>query len=105
MVVIDKPTQLVSLSIGFHHYYVIEALKKNVLNLGHLPNRGGGSARIGRLTQPPYLVIRNVKTMGLFLKVTPLIWASEGQNNESKSYKGPNLLGLANDPSLEFNFF
>ena len=62
--------------------------------MGHLPNRGGGgSDQIGRLTQPPYLVIRNVKTTSHFLKVTPLISVSEGQNNESKSYKGPNLLG------------
>ena len=27
-----------------------------------------------------------------FLKVTPLIWASEGQNNESKSYKATQLI-------------
>ena len=36
-----------------------------------------------RMFQPPYLVIRNVKTMSHFLKVTPLIWAFEGQNKES----------------------
>ena len=72
--------------------WVREAIKK-VQNLGHLPNRGGGSDRIGRLTQPNDLVIRNVKTTSDFLKVTPLISASEGQNNESKSYKGPNFLG------------
>ena len=65
-----------------------EAFKKFflLLNLGNLP------IWMGRMTQPPYLVIRSFKTSH-FLKVTPLIWASEGQNNESKSNKATQLLG------------
>ena len=76
-----------------------------------MPNRGGGSDQIGRLTKPPYLVTRNVKTTSHFLKVTPLIWASEGQINESKSYKVPNLLGWGGGPdevwqmTQDYNFF
>ena len=76
-------------------------------------NSDCGGLRIGKLTQPPYLVIRNVKTTSHFLKVTPLIWTSEGQNNESKSNKETQLLGgeggvsrgWANYPSLEHFFF
>ena len=49
------------------------------------------------MTQPPYLVIRNVKTTSDFLKVTPLILASEGQNNESKQIRRPNFLGGGGD--------
>ena len=44
---------------------------------------------MGLMTQPPYLVIRNFKTMSCFFKVTPLILASEGQNNESYRGVGP----------------
>ena len=44
-----------------------------------------------RMSQPPYLEIRNDKTMSHLLKVTP--WASEGQNNKSKSYKATRLIG------------
>ena len=45
--------------------------------------------------RPPYLVIRNFKTMSHFLKITPLFWASEGQNNETKQIRCPNFPSFA----------
>jgi len=57
------------------------------VNLGLWPKLGGGSGPVWR-AQLSLLVIRNVKTTSHFLIVTPLIWAIEGQNNESKTNKG-----------------
>ena len=66
----------------------------------------GGSGSSGWMSQPPYLVIRNVKTTNHFLKVLHLILVSEGQNNESKQIRRPDFFGggvsrcLANVPSF-----
>ena len=67
--------------------------------MGHLPNRGGGgSDQIGRLTQPPYLVIRNVKTTSHFLKVTPLTWASDDKLSFKYSYNNDTInVGVLDD--------
>ena len=43
--------------------------------------RGGRSGPVQR-AQLSYFVIRNIKTTSHFIKVTPLIWAVEGQNTE-----------------------
>ena len=56
------------------------------------------------------MVIGDVKTTSHFLKVTPLTWASEGQNNESKSYKATQLIrGGGSDEVWQmtqvYNFF
>ena len=64
---------------------------------------------MGRMTQPPYLVFRNFKTMIHVFKVTPLIWASEGQNNESKSYEATQIIRGGTDEvwqmTQDYNFF
>ena len=72
----------------------------------------GGSGPVRR-AQLSYLVIRNVKTTSHFLKVTPLIWAIEGQNTEWETDKGPNFRGglggvrkvSANGPNLPLFFY
>ena len=85
--------------------------KPNTVNLGLWPKLGGGSGPVRR-AQLSYLVIRNGETTSHFLKVTPLIWAIEGQNNESKTNKGPNFRGgegvrniSAKGPNLPCFFF
>ena len=45
------------------------------------------------MSQPPYLVIKNVETTSYFLKVNPKIMALEGQNNELKQIRCPTFLG------------
>ena len=48
-----------------------EAFKKKCSKLGSFAKQGGGSDRMGRMTQPPYMVIRNFKTTSHFLKSYP----------------------------------
>ena len=58
-------------------------LKKKHGKFGPLAEtRGGVGSGLIRRAKLSYLVIRNVKTTSHFLKVTPLIWAIEGQNTE-----------------------
>ena len=58
----------------------IDNYDKKGARLGTYANRGGGSDPLGQTSQPPYLVIRNVKTTSHFVKVTPLIWGTTSQN-------------------------
>ena len=64
---------------------VREAFTKKENKTWDISQTGGGSGQSGRMSQPPL--------MSNFLKVTPLIWASEGQNNVSKQIRHPNFLG------------
>ena len=69
------------LHVRNQHLPIGEASKKKNGKFGPLAETGGGSGPVRR-SQLSYLVIRNVKTTSHFLKVTPLIWAIEGKNNQ-----------------------
>ena len=57
---------------------------------------------MGQVSKLPCLVIIKVKAK-IHIKVSPVIWAIEGQINESQLLKGVKVSqGLANVPSFDY---